>query len=70
MSRKRLKTGDRIRLKVPTMCGWKGTGTVVRDMTHDNDTVDFAKDGDDDWPPSVACRHEVALIRSQAKATR
>ena len=29
MPTKQIKVGDRIRLKVRTMSGWKGTGTVI-----------------------------------------
>ena len=70
MSRRRLKTGDRIRLKVPTLCGWKGTGTVVVDMATDESAVRFTKDGQQPrhWLPCVAARHEVALLRQRPKA--
>ena len=70
MARRRLKTGDRIRLKVRTLGGWKGTGTVVCDMAHEDDVVLFAKDGQErrDWLPCVAARHEVSLLRGHSLA--
>lgn len=66
---KPLKKGDRIRLKVRTIFGWKGTATVVEDQRFD-DTVRFVKDGDspDDFLATLcyACRHEVSKIRQKA----
>lgn len=63
-----LKKGDRIRLKVRTFGGWKGTATVTTDQVSADDVVWFRKDGSD--PDSYlagrccACRHEVALVRA------
>ena len=62
----RLKKGDRIRLKVRTLGGWKGTGIVVEDQAHPNDGVRFIKDGESAPTCSSACRHEVAKMRGIA----
>ena len=48
MNRKLLKKGDRIRLKVRTIGGWKGTATVTADEQLGSDLVQFRKDGDDE----------------------
>jgi len=48
----RLQVGDRVRAKVRTMCGWKGTGAIVGiagnlvtvrmdGMEHPNDTAGY-----------------------------
>ena len=62
-----LKKGDRIRLKVRTILGWKGYGTVSEDQLHADSTVWFSRDGDDPedimFGRSAACRHEVAKVR-------
>jgi hypothetical protein len=67
-----LKKGDRIRVKVRLMSGWKGTATVTCDQYSREDTVQFIKDGDDpnDWPAGLclACRHEVLLLRRPVTA--
>lgn len=64
-----LRKGDRIRLKVPTIAGWRGKATVTLDQCKPDDLVVFAKDGDDPEDPMknrcCACRHEVALLRNQ-----
>jgi hypothetical protein len=61
----KLKKGDRIRLKVRTISGWKGTGTVSEDQI--DDTIFFHKDGEDinSWigGRNCACRHEAAKLR-------
>lgn len=68
---KRLKKGDRIRLKVRLLSGWKGTATLVEDESPDG-TVQFVKDGDDpnDWLDCLcfAGRHEVAKMRTKGIA--
>ena len=67
-----LKKGDRIRVKVRLMSGWKGTATVTRNQYSSVDTVQFVKDGDDpdDWLAGccLACRHEVSLLRGGVTA--
>lgn len=62
MTRKQLAEGQRIRMKVPLMSGWKGTGRV---LCHHDDSVAFVKDGDPfDWAHVCdALRSEVAAIR-------
>lgn len=60
---KLLKKGDRIRLKVRLITGWKGVGTVINDQLSENDSVKFKRDGFDDFLGCLAGRHEVALIR-------
>jgi len=69
---KPLKKGDRIRLKVRTIGGWKGIGTVMEDEVVAGRGVRFIKDGAE--PGSLdsilgcdACRHEVVVLRSNAK---
>jgi hypothetical protein len=74
MTMKRLlKSGDRIKLKVATIGGWKGTATVTENQLSFDDTVHFRPDGSapDDWISGrcVACRHEVSLLRNQSIAT-
>lgn len=63
---KQLQKGDRIRLKVGTIGGWKGTATVLEHSVCD-DTVEFLKDGytPDEYGRSYcyAFRHEVSKIR-------
>ena len=68
MARRLLKKGDRIRLKVRTVCGWKGMGVVVEDQFVRGGLVRFRKEGDDPGllhDHNVACDHEVALLRDQ-----
>ena len=63
-----LKVGDRIRLKVPLMSGWKGCGTVREDQLHESHGVEFVKDGHEpgNWDGhGSACRHEVAVLRKK-----
>ena len=45
MSSRLFRSGDRVRLLVPTESGWIGVGTVVRDQASDDYIVDFLKDG-------------------------
>jgi hypothetical protein len=62
-NRGELRPGDRVRAKVRTMSGWKGTGTVVE---ADTTAVVVERDG---APPGAMssraelCRHEVTKIR-------
>ena len=64
---KLLKKGDRIRLKVRTISGWKGLGTVSEDQM--DNIIAFFKDGEDHESSllghNYAMRHEVAVIRSK-----
>jgi hypothetical protein len=63
-----LNKGDRIRLKVRTIGGFKGYATVLNEspVTGPNDTVEFCPEGcDDTYYLGVACRHEVAKCRNQ-----
>jgi hypothetical protein len=53
-----LRKGDHVRLKVRTISGWKGTGTVATDQI--NDMVDFHKDG---GGTCAVLRKEVSKIR-------
>jgi hypothetical protein len=57
--------GDRIRLNVRTMGGWKGTGTIILD---DGEGVVFIKDGsvDNNASRCHATRKEVTKIRKGA----
>jgi hypothetical protein len=66
MALQKVKKGDRIRLKVRTLSGWKGIGIVTEDQV--NDSVWFRKEGlKPSWlNDSCACsRHECALIREK-----
>ena len=63
----RLKAGDRVRLKVRSLFGWKGTGTVTEIIGNgaDPDTfVEILKDGSSEH--CTCCRHELAKIRTEA----
>ena len=66
---KLLTIGTRIRLKVRTLGGWKGTATVTEDQLFPDDGVWFRPDGEDpdNWLTGrcVACRHEVSILRNQ-----
>ena len=62
-----LKVGDRIRLKVRALSGWKGLGTVTRDQIPGSGLVSFRGDGHMD--ESVAGREEVAAMRVPGAAT-
>jgi hypothetical protein len=71
MARRLLRKGDRIRLKVPLLSGWKGTATVVEAQLTRSDGVDFRKDGAVVGGfGSCACDHEVALLKDQAPDPR
>lgn len=67
----KLLPGDRVRMKVLMISGWRGTGTVI-EYDELSDTVEILKDGDEpgDYGRShcLACRHEVAKIRQRAEA--
>lgn len=60
----KLKSGDQIKIKSNTLLGWKGQGTVVRQI---GDLVQFRKnDADpDDWIAEhcYAMRHEVSKTK-------
>ena len=62
--RKPLKAGTRVRLKTRTVDGWKGTGTVLRDVLDDDAIVKFRPD-DDESTTVMACRYQVAVLRDQ-----
>ncbi|MEM8780356.1 MAG: hypothetical protein AAGF26_16095 [Cyanobacteria bacterium P01_G01_bin.49] len=64
--KKPLKQGTRIRLKSGNIMGWRGTGTVIRDMREEGDwgIVEFTPD-DQTFEKGEACRFEVAVLRSQ-----
>ena len=71
----KLKIGDRVRLKVRLLNGYKGEATVLRIDHQDGleDLVEIWPDGD--TPPmhgrrGVAClRHEVVKIKKQTQAS-
>lgn len=58
-----LVKGDRVRLKVRTLFGWKGTGTV---LWQSGDLVTFTSD--DVGETVDALRDQVALIRKERKS--
>jgi hypothetical protein len=64
---KRLKKGDRIRLKVMTLSGWKGFGTVIEDQSLFSESIRFRKDSTPPWTAegAIGCgamRHEVSRV--------
>ena len=66
---KQLKFGDKIRLKVPTISGWKGNATVVAFYPdYYGGSVEFLKDGEqlDEYGRSycIALRHEISVMRT------
>lgn len=72
MGAKRLNAGDRIRLKVRTIGGWKGKGTVLTDQENGGPwaLVRFRPDDGNDWSGHgfIACRFQVAKLRDQSPA--
>jgi hypothetical protein len=62
-----LRKGDRIRIKVRLLNGWKGFGTVSEDQKSPDDLVWFAQDGEDPDDPlygkSVVCREQCVKVR-------
>ena len=61
-----LKAGDRVRLKVRSLFGWKGTGTVTAVIGGGTDpdvSVEILKDGSSEH--CTCCRHELAKIRPE-----
>jgi hypothetical protein len=59
---KLLRQGDRIRLKVQTISGWKGDAVVVENQLSSDDVIAWRRDSDDpNGLVSIALRHEVAL---------
>ena len=61
-----LKAGDRVRLKVRSLFGWKGAGTVteiIGDGTDPNTSVEILKDGSSEH--CTCCRHELAKILAE-----
>lgn len=67
---KPLKAGTRIRLKKASIRGWRGTGTMTRDMYGEGDLgiVEFTPD-DKSFEKGEACRFEVAVLRDQTPTT-
>jgi len=65
-----LKKGDRIRLKVRTVTGWKGIGTVIKDQLHNGSGVLFKRDGHNDLCGCGALSDEVVLLRNQAQEVK
>ena len=63
---KQLKAGDRITLKVRTISGWKGSGTVV---SHSGDHVVFVKDGDRTIEMCDCMRYECRKTRKPQGST-
>jgi hypothetical protein len=64
---KAIAAGTRVRMKVRTFVGWKGTGTVTEVY---GDSVRLVKDGyplADSWGGMVdAMRHEVSVLKDQS----
>ena len=59
-----LQVGDRVRLKVRTIFGYKGTGTVTREQYTASGGIQFRPDEEGWEHNTVDCmRHEVALMR-------
>ena len=68
---KPIKAGTRIRLKRRTIMGWKGTGTMTRDMYGEGSLgiVEFTPD-DKTFEKGEACRYEVVVLRNQTPPTQ
>lgn len=66
---RKLRAGDRIRLKVKTLTGWIGTGAVICDQSTPDSGVVFQRDGYDSDDTCDACRHEVVLLRKDNRGT-
>ena len=68
---KPLKAGTRIRLKEGNINGWRGVGTMIRDMYGEGDwgIVEFTPD-DKTFEKGEACRFEVAVLRDQTPLTK
>ncbi len=64
MAERKFKPGDLVALKVRTMGGWKGIGTVI-DVSHDG--LRIAKEGDPDRTCDVL-KHEVRKVRAYTHA--
>jgi hypothetical protein len=69
---KLLKKGDRIRLNVRTIAGWKGKGTVMQDQKTPESSVRFIKDGThlESIEYEIGCealRREVSMLRAKSK---
>ncbi len=67
--RKPLKAGTRVRLKTRTVDGWKGTGTVLRDVL-DDDAIGKFRPDDDESTTVTACCYQVAVWRDQTPPKR
>lgn len=62
MKRKLFKKGEKLRLKVPLLSGYKGIGTVTEDQDSQDDNVCFERDD----IPGSKCRarpYEVSCYR-------
>lgn len=59
-----LKKGDTIKIKVATIFGWKGFGTVVEDQLSRDNRVIVYSENDTENERCIAMRHEVQLIKS------
>jgi hypothetical protein len=63
---KQLQKGDRVRVNVPLLSGWKGKATVISHYPPSN-IVEILKDGDEvnEYGNSYCyvCRHELSVMR-------
>ena len=62
----RIKKGDRIRLKVQTVFGWKGYAYAKQDQLTDDpsEVIEFFRENKDPQTDHcIACRFEVARCR-------
>jgi hypothetical protein len=62
-----LKKGDRIRLNVATVTGWRGKGTVLFDSYGRDSLVSFHGDGTPQNSVSTAVRFQVSRLRDQSQ---
>jgi hypothetical protein len=68
MSARLLKKGDRIRVKVPMLFGYRPgrrIGIVAEDQYKGGDAICFWwADREQEGPHCLACRHEVSVVRA------
>ena len=65
---KLLKKGDRIKLKVRMISGWKGEGIVTEDQHPTNDTIVFARCDNPEFSRCIAGRHQVWRMHNKCHA--
>ena len=62
-----LKEGDKIKMKVPMLSGWKGFGIVKEDQLPYSDTIRFAKCDALNEDSCYAGRNQMSKVRENIK---